>query len=59
MQYDALMEKVAARKGKQSDMTTAPAPVSIVKTKGSAGKDPKNMSTDEWMAWRNKQARGR
>ena len=58
MQYDALMEKVAARKGKQSDMTAAPAPVTQVRTKGSAGKDPAKMSTEEWMTWRNKQVRG-
>lgn len=58
MKYDALMAKVAARKGSKSDMTEAPEPLQIVKTKGSAGKDPSKMSTEEWMAWRNKQVRG-
>lgn len=59
MQYDALMAKVAARKGSKTDMTEAPAPVQTVKTKGSAGKDPSRMSTEEWMNWRNKQVQGR
>ena len=57
MQYDALMEKVAARKGGKSEMTQAPAPVVPVRSKGSAGRDPSKMSTEEWMAWRNKQVR--
>ena len=57
MQYDALMAKVAARKGKTSDQTTAPEPVTPLRSKGAATKDPDKMSTSEWMAWRNKQVR--
>lgn len=57
MQYDALMAKVAARKGKTSDQTQAPEPVTPLRSKGAATKDPDKMSTSEWMAWRNKQVR--
>lgn len=57
--YDKLMAKVASRKSGQSEQTSAPAPVTTVKTSGGASKNPSNMSTDEWMAWRNKQAAGK
>lgn len=56
MLYDKLMAKVAARKAGQSEMTQAPAPVTTVRTSGGASKSPGQMSTEEWMAWRNKQA---
>lgn len=55
MLYDKLMAKVAARKAGQSEMTQAPAPVTTVRTSGGASKSPGQMSTEEWMAWRNKQ----
>ncbi|MHB1099382.1 MAG: hypothetical protein ACYCZR_07485 [Burkholderiales bacterium] len=57
--YDKLMAKVASRKAGQSEMTNAPAPATTVRTSGGASKDPGKMSTEEWMAWRNKQARGK
>lgn len=57
MLYDAMMQKVAARKAGQSEMTNAPAPVQTVRSSGGTSKDPDKMSTDEWMAWRNKQVR--
>lgn len=59
MLYDQLMQKVAARKSGQSEMTSAPAPVQTVRTRGGASKDPDKMSTEEWMEWRNKQVRKR
>lgn len=59
MLYDKLMEKVAARKAGQSEMTKAPAPVSTVRSSGGASKDPDKMSSAEWMAWRNKQVRSK
>lgn len=55
MLYRKLMAKVAARKAGQSEMTQAPAPVTTVRTSGGASKSPGQMSTEEWMAWRNKQ----
>lgn len=55
--YDKLMAKVASRKSGQSEMTNAPAPVTTVRTSGGAAKDPDKMSTDEWLAMRNKQVR--
>lgn len=55
MLYRKLMAKVAARKAGKSEQTSAPAPVTTVKTSGGASKNPSNMSTEEWMAWRNKQ----
>lgn len=57
MLYDQLMQKVAARKSGQSEMTRAPAPVETVRSRGGASKDPDKMSTEEWMEWRNKQVR--
>lgn len=56
MLYRKLMAKVAARKAGQSEMTQAPAPVTTVRTSGGASKSPGQMNTEEWMAWRNKQA---
>lgn len=53
--YDKLMAKVASRKSGQSEQTSAPAPVTTVRTSGGAAKNPSNLSTEEWMAWRNKQ----
>lgn len=55
MLYRKLMGKVAARKAGKSEQTQAPAPVTTVRTSGGASKDPSKMSTEEWMAWRNKQ----
>lgn len=56
MLYRKLMGKVAARKASKSEQTQAPAPVTTVRSSGGASKDPSKMSTEEWMAWRNKQA---
>lgn len=55
MLYRKLMGKVAARKAGKAEQTQAPAPVTPVRTTGGAAKDPGKMSTEEWMAWRNKQ----
>lgn len=55
MLYRKLMGKVAARKAGKAEQTQAPAPVTTLKTSGGASKDPSKMSTEEWMAWRNKQ----
>lgn len=55
MLYRKLMGKVASRKAGKSEQTQAPAPVTTVRTSGGASKDPSKMSTEEWMAWRNKQ----
>lgn len=57
MLYDAMMQKVAARKAGQSEMTNAPAPVQTVRSSGGASRDPDKMSTEEWAVWRNKQVR--
>ena len=57
MLYDAMMQKVAARKSGQSEMTNAPAPVQTVRSSGGASKDPDKMSTDEWMKYEQKRLR--
>lgn len=57
--YDKLMEKVAARKAGKSEQTSAPAPVSQVRTSGGAAKDPDKMSSAEWLKWREGQLRKR
>lgn len=59
MLYDKLMAKVAARKAGKSEETSAPAPVSQVRTSGGASKDPEKMSTDEWLKWREGQLKKR
>ena len=51
MLYDQMMQKVAARKSGQSEMTAAPAPVQTVRSSGGASKDPDKMSIEEWMRW--------
>lgn len=57
MKFEALMAKVAARKAGKAEETDAPAPVQSVRSSGGASKNPDKMTTDEWMAWRNKQVR--
>ena len=54
MLYDAMMQKVAARKAGQSEMTNAPAPVQTVRSSGGGSKNPDNMSIDEWMKYEQK-----
>lgn len=39
--------------------TSAPPPVSTVGSRASVSKDPDKMSTDEWLAWRNKQIKAK
>lgn len=39
----------------QKKVTQAPPPVNPVGTRGAVAKDPEQMTTAEWMAWRNKQ----
>jgi hypothetical protein len=59
MLYDKLMAKVAARKAGKSEETSAPAPVTQVRSTGGASKDPANMSAQEFAAWRRKQIANR
>lgn len=39
--------------------TSAPPPISTVGSKASVSKDPDKMTTDEWLAWRNKQIKAK
>jgi hypothetical protein len=54
-QYDQLMKKLDARKSK----TAPPPPVTTVKTRGSATKDPARMSDKEFADWRRSQIKRR
>lgn len=38
----------------QKKITQAPPPVTPVETRGAATKDPENMTTEEWIKWRNR-----
>lgn len=55
MLYDQMMQKVAARKSSQSEMTNAPAPVQTVRSSSGQQKDPKTMTDKEFAAWRRQQ----
>lgn len=59
MQLDKLMAKVAARKAGKSEETSAPAPVTQIRSSGGASKDPTNMNAKEFAAWRKKQIANR
>ena len=59
MLYDKLMAKVAARKAGKSEETSAPAPVSQVRTSGGSARDPEKMTTEEWLKWREGQIKKR
>jgi hypothetical protein len=58
-----ISEKISqakASEGQQRPVTNAPAPVPSVSSRGSVvNKNPDKMSTDEFMAWRNKQLQNR
>lgn len=59
MLYDQMMQKVAARKAGQSEMTQAPEPVTPIRTSSGGQKDPSKMSDAEWIKSREKQVRSR
>jgi len=52
------MGKIEMKMSAPKKTTNAPKPIQPVGSGGSQNKDPSQMSTSEWMEWRNKQARG-